>query len=195
MPEPRKNDSIPSLTPKAAGEGGGVPPVPPRPRVDQPVPAAPAPDWGRRAPRAPQIDPARYKEASCARCTLGHSETPRKGGQKAWGGIYPPTPGLDSSPTQPHCGSSCSTHLALGGRRRGGGTWWVIWRGGTQGRERGGEQPPELQRANSSPKGEFRSRRSRVSSRLALQPWKASLAGTRSVSPRSWRPPRAARSL
>lgn len=128
---------------------------------------------------------------------VAHSgiQRPRAKAAKRPGGDKPPHPGAGFLPHAATLRQQLQYSFGLGWAAKRGGMWWVIRRGGTQGRERGGEQPPELQRANSSPKGEFRSRRSRVSSRLALQPWKASLAGTRSVSPRSWRPPRGARSL
>lgn len=89
------------------------------------------------------------------RRTLGHSETPRKGGQKAGGGINPPTPGLDSSPTQPHCGSSCSTRLALGGRRRGGDVVGdTAWRDAGQGAGRGWGAAPSAAKGKFQPEGQ-----------------------------------------
>lgn len=160
-------------------EGGGSPHPPTHPAL--PVPGAPAPIFGAQGPRGIAgfpVSPVGYKEPCCACHTLRHSETPCEGSQKAWGGITPPPPGPDSFPHAAELlwqlqDSFCLAVGGEGGDPVVGDTDALASRDAGQKAKEGGTAPglrpaapgKELQRANSSPKDNFCSRRSGVSSR------------------------------
>lgn len=139
------------------------------------TPTPPAPILGCRAPGASLDFLAAPRDIKSLVVPAAHSgiQRPRKSGQKAGGGWNNPLPpGLDSSPTQPNHSSSCRTHSASGTRR----VTSMCWHGGVKGRR--GETPSkELQRANSSPKGQVLLLHKQAQPCPILQPGKMSLQG------------------